>query len=162
MKLRDLEPQRLSTWLTGAIVLLAAVIVWELGWSSAPSVSDDAFRQISTAIPELEKGNFALPHQEAFAEIIDRPLFSNTRRPFVAVTEPRQRQISVVAPPVWDLIGTVITPGKRSALFLSQMSGLFLQLEIGMSSEGWELADVSTDTATLVRGERSHEIRLAQ
>ena len=160
MKIGNLE--RSSTWLAGIIVLLAAVIVWEFSRSSMPSASDDAFSQISAAVPELRGGDFTLPSRDAFAEIIDRPLFSSTRRPFIGTTNAVPQPVNVLAPPVWSLIGTVITPGKRSALFLSQRGGQFIRLEVGMSSEGWELTDVTTDAVTLVRGDRSHKISLSQ
>ena len=160
MDIRNLE--RSSIWLTGIIALLTVVILWELGRSSTPSVSDDAFRRISTALPELHEEEFGLPSRDAFAEIIDRPLFSSTRRPFIGTTNAVPQPVNVLAPPVWSLIGTVITPGKRSALFLSQRGGQFIRLEVGMSSEGWELTDVTTDAVTLVRGDRSHKISLSQ
>jgi len=151
----------LSIWLAGFSALLVAVIVWELSGNFVPSQSDAVFGGTSNALPELNDRNFALSSPDAFAAMIDRPLFSSTRRPFVADAADEPELTNAVSVPTWNLVGTVITPGSRSALFWSQRSGQFIQLDVGMSSEGWELVEVATAAAILKRGDRRYEIELS-
>ena len=151
----------LGKWLVGMNAALAALLAMELTSSFAPSPFGDESQEPAARVPDVELDVFALPGEEHFSALAERPMFSNTRRPFVALAEQPIESAALQAPPGLSLLGTVISQGKRSALFLTRAQE-FIQLDIGMSTEGWELVDLSTDVAVLQRGDTRYELALAQ
>jgi hypothetical protein len=138
--------------LIGIDAVLVAIVTWELARSFVPSGSGITLPELDMTLPNRDVSQFLLPSKQEFAELADRPLFSNTRRPFVD-QEQASQPAAAAPPPALVLVGTVIKPGERSALFLTRATRQFVQLDIGMSHEGWELVDISTDKALLQRQE---------
>lgn len=154
--------QILTRWLVGADIFLAAIITWELALSFVPSGNAAASEEFGIALPDHDSIGFALPAAHELADLTERPLFSSTRRPFEASAAEAPEQAAATPPPALVLIGTVIAPGKRSALFTTRSTRQLIQLDIGMSNGDWELVEVSTDKAVFQRDDTRHEIVLAQ
>lgn len=93
---------------------------------------------------------------EAFEGIIDRPVFSPSRRPAPPPPPtPSRATPSASMPPsppqppplALDLVGIATDPERRVALLRSRQSGLILVLAEGEAVEGWILRRVSSDRA---------------
>ena len=100
-----------------------------------------------------------------FAEIVGRPLFTATRRPFVP-SEPAQARSEPAPaeprrpPPNVRLIGVVIDAGKKRALLRTPEQPRGRWVEEGETIDGWLLRSVQADAAILAFGLGTHELRL--
>lgn len=149
-------------WQLIAAVVSIVVIVITLVRDIVPNSDPSGVDELSRSLAGILAADVGLAPPEAFAEMIERPLFSPARRPPATVAAPAPGTGTPVSKPAWTLIGTVLTPGRRSALFLKPGHREFVRLELGMQEEGWELVDVSTDAAFLERQGRRYEFLLAE
>lgn len=98
----------------------------------------------------------------------ERPIFSASRRP-PAPPAPPPTPIAPVAPPAAEdttpenppltLLGTVIGPNERLAVFLSQASNSVIHRRIGQEESGWVLQSIDGRTTTLEKN--AHQFTLA-
>jgi general secretion pathway protein N len=87
----------------------------------------------------------------------ERPLFSRGRRPLAAAPvvapPPRPLEMVVVAgngdPPPLTLLGTVIGPQDRTAIFMNEGSKAATRLREGERASGWMLVSVGRRSAVL-------------
>jgi general secretion pathway protein N len=152
--------------LLGAVVVALGLANWwvltvEPGASSAESVS--LANLTATAAPTARP--LAERSLSDFGEIVGRPLFTATRRPYVpadpvpvraepAAAEPRR------PPPNVRLIGIVIDAGKKRALLRTPGQPRGRWVEEGETIDGWQVRRVLTDAAILALGPGTHELRL--
>ena len=100
-----------------------------------------------------------------FGEIVRRPLFTATRRPFVpAEPAPRAAEPAPAAParppPNVRLVGVVIDAGKKRALLRTPEQPRGRWFEEGDTIDGWLLRSVAADAAVVAFGRETHELRL--
>ena len=160
MKIQLTRSKIVSLCLSGSCVVLGLVIVGEIASGFGEATGGTAPNTTADVLPQLPSGTFDLPTLDAFAEIVDRPLFNPTRRPLEA--DPGPSAAVPTPPPDWTLIGTVITPNKRSALLWSPRSREFFRLEPGMTNGGWELSEIGPDEVVLQRGATRHQLELSR
>jgi hypothetical protein len=100
-----------------------------------------------------------------FGEIVRRPLFTATRRPYVPA-EPTQRAaepapaVPTRPPPNVRLSGVVIDAGKKRALLRTPEQPRGRWVEEGDTIDGWLLRSVEADAAIVALGGETHELRL--
>lgn len=122
-----------------------------LGWTVSANTEMPA-----TALPP-RTGEMLLPQMPPrnlapnFQAIVERPLFSQSRRPTppkVAVEEPKTQAAPAPPPPplAATLIGIIISPDVKSAV-VRLSSGKSVTVVEGGSIEGWELHRVAPDLA---------------
>lgn len=162
MNTRISRSRMLALCLVAGCALLALVINWEIGSSQDPGRFDRArLNDDANGTPDLPSGEFEFPPLDAFAEFIERPLFSKTRRPYEPPVDAKDKpQPKAVPAPDWVLVGTVITPEKPSALLWDKRHKQFVTLEPGMDSGGWQLVEVAPAVVILERGAARHQIEL--
>ena len=162
MNMRNHRSRMLTLCLLAGCVLMALVITWEFGSSHDWNGTDHVRRGDTIAEPvDLPRGDFELPPIDAFAELVERPFFSNTRRPYEPpVSAQKKPKAKAVPAPDWALLGTVITAEELFALLWDKRNRQFVRLEPGMDSAGWELVAVAPAMITLKRGNASHQIEL--
>ncbi len=97
---------------------------------------------------------------DVLAMIVERPLFSWSRRPYLppeadVVTEapPEARELSV------KLAGTMLAGSSRLALFTHPSKGL-LRLRQGQDVDGWRIVDIRDDEVRLQLGDDITLLRL--
>jgi hypothetical protein len=104
---------------------------------------------------------------DEFWEIVERPLFDETRRPY----EPPEQATQGVAtpppapatpPPRVVLLGMVITPDSRSALLWDELKRESIRASVGTSVSGWELTEITLEGVTLRQGTSTHKIELLE
>lgn len=116
----------------------------------------------------LQETEGDIPLIEAFAEIIERPLFMENRRPYVAPTpvvvrEPEPEPVVLVEPDITEQVSlraTIIIGEKRIALVQELAAGKQRRLAQGEAYNGWILTNVETDGISMQKGEEARQIKL--
>lgn len=113
-------------------------------------------------VPEVKPGGLdkigsTLSALDAYNEIWDRPLFFATRRPAPAsddlpkIEEPPAQPMQI-EPPKVTLKAVVISPKGKTVMLADQTNGATLRLVTGETVQGWAVADIDSETATLRNG----------
>lgn len=139
------SPAHLAAWLAAALILPALA-----GEPSGPPLSSPA-----------------LPHEtmplEAFAALLERPLFSNTRRPALFRSDDGQSLDERQLRDTWRLSGIVLRAGRQSALFSRRPGGERLELEVGMRLEdNWVVERIAEDHVLLLHNQRAVQMLLRE
>jgi len=158
MKARLRTAVKIRVGLSSACIALSVLIAWQLKTPVSGRDSATVIEATAGALPPLSGSVYSLPPLHAYAGLVDRPLFNETRRR-PDVVPPRQSE-QQRARPDWLLIGTVITSAKGSALLWSPRTNQFLHLERGMTEDGWQLADVTRNTVVIESGKARHELAM--
>lgn len=104
---------------------------------------------------------------DAYAEIIERPLFRKTRRP--PEPEPETVEEQPVETPGEDLtaaneryvlIGVIMTPGKNVALLKDLLDGTIERVVDGQRTGEWSVAGIRSGGVSLRRDERVEDLEL--
>lgn len=94
-----------------------------------------------------------------FEEIVRRPLFTASRKPFVVSTEATQTLAGLRSPDI-RLAGVAIDAGKKQALLRTPQQPQGRWVEQGDSIDGWLLQSVRDDAVIVASGQQTHELRL--
>ncbi len=152
---------RLTPFLLIGCVVLAAVLVFE--WRALSRQSDiaggKAARPVSGTELELDRTPYRAPDFAAFAEILERPLFTEGRTPPPAV-EQVTAKAGKPAKLAMRLEGIALTPGARIAVVRDIANNKLLRLAEGAKHQGWLVERVNATSATLRRGEQTQELKL--
>lgn len=109
--------------------------------------------------PELPaEVSFAMAPAETFSAVVERPLFSPTRRPppgGTATIESPEPELDVT------LVGIIISAEERIAIFKAKGVSQFARLSVGDSFQGWTLESIEPDRVSFQRGEIEEYIELA-
>jgi len=141
-------------WLLGvAFIALVFVIYAEIstlltndGLESEDIASPNPSTPISS--PPL----FAMPDRASLAMILERPVFSETRRPS---EDPAGAQAPATD---FTLAGVVISASERSALVKSGNGGMIQRLKEGDDIGGWMLEEIALDRIKIRRGAVEAEV----
>ena len=141
-------------------MILVLVVALELAYPARPAnveitAADDAAR----AIPEFDDTGFEPPQFDEFGDMLDRPLFFESRR----LPEPPKVEAAPSAPPAplrLRLEGIAIAGDSRIAVLRDLDDNRLIQLSEGMNHESWVLQSVSADRATFLRGAEVSELAL--
>jgi hypothetical protein len=151
---------RSKHWAAGIWLLvctcLAGIIVLELSAPLAPQVTAaPPASQLPDLAPPPEP--FDPPPRQMFAEIAARPLFSDSRRPFVPESEPEVKaQDESVA---IELVGTLLTEQGRAALLQPQGQNAQWVLA-GEQVAGWQVVTIERDQVSLRLDEEAKTLEL--
>ena len=145
--------RRTSVFWPLLLTLVSVVLAWsifaELTANPVPEVASIVRidRPLSIA-PAPPAAAFALPPIESFADVLARPIFSQTRRP------PVDDVVVAVAPdPVLDirLRGVVLTGESRIALIIPAGGSDVVRLTENEKFEGWTLIAIEPDQVVFRR-----------
>ncbi|MDB5408906.1 MAG: pilus assembly protein PilZ [Rhodospirillales bacterium] len=104
-------PPYLRSALALIICCLASVIYWEVNLQPGVSMLGRTSAPRSGVIQAIESQDFTMPPLRSFGEVLDRPLFSATRRP-----EAEAAASGTSQPTPSRLIGIVFSEFKRLAI----------------------------------------------
>jgi hypothetical protein len=152
--------QRSTHWATGIWFLLcmalAGIVALELSLPLAPQVTAAL---PAAPLPEFAPGPdpFDPPPRQAFAEIAARPLFSQSRRPFVPEIEgeeltPNER-IGI------ELVGTLLTEQAWAALLQPQGQNA-RWLRAGERIAGWQVETIERNQVSLHLDDQAKTLKL--
>ena len=156
-----------SPFSTGVLALaclaLGAVValLWVEDVSLAPEVT--AAAPSLPELPEREPVAFEAPAPDAFAVIGERPLFSPSRRPFVAPAAVEAPTAPVEAPSeplLAELVGVVLTTKQRAAMVQEEGASAPRRVAVGQSVAGWRVVEVERSRAVFQRGDETQVLEL--
>ena len=155
---------RLTPALLTACVLFGVIVAFEwlaLSRQNDTATGNDA-QPAATADAQPTRATYVAPDFEAFGEILERPLFTEGRTP---PEPPTPEQAAVLKPGMqakltMRLEGIALTPEARIALVRDISSNTLLRLAEGATHQGWVVESIHATSATLKRGEQSHELTL--
>ena len=140
-------------WLTGVSLVLACVIYAEI---RAPAVVEASPLQAKAAesLPAPKAPSWpAIPTKSKFAEIIDRPLFSSSRRAQSAETS-----VAATQSMGFSLLGIVISTDAPVALLKPDTGGAPLSARQGDEISGWRVARIEPDRVVILHDTVEREL----
>jgi hypothetical protein len=146
--------------------LLAAIAVMAVGMSwiisrPAPDLDSRPIPEWTPNIISSTKNSFQAPRPVDLQEILARPLFRQSRRPFdasrvVAVAPPPVQPIApaplpvpAAAPPQFTAKGIVFSGSYRTALIVKPDSPDGTWVTKGVELEGWQVVDITDAAVTM-------------
>jgi hypothetical protein len=152
----------LLLWWVPFAVALAAVIGWETDWGEAlfkpAEVSPAPVGKVVT--PSLLPEYKASPEPEAYAEVVDRPLFSPTRRQAPPPPPPEPPK-QVMQTGQYALTGTVQVGDKMYAFLRGTRDGKGIRAAQGdLLAGGIKLAKVEPGRVVLTQYDSEEEVRM--
>ena len=159
--------RRGSGWLAPALMLgVCAALAWtvyreiRLGREiqlGAPVPVEVAGGQ-APPLPDLPADpSFVMAPAESFSAILERPLFSPTRRPPAEGTvtiESAEPELEVT------VVGIIISSEEQIAIIKPKGESRFVRLSEGDSFQGWILETIEPDRITFQRGDIEEHIEL--
>lgn len=144
--------------LLGLVCLLLAWVIYEQV-AQNPTIKamkpSDVAEAGAAAIQRSEAATFSVPDRQSLAVILERPLFTQTRRPSgIAAGGAQGMAVD------FSLSGVVISGSVRSALIRSGTNGIVQQLKVGETIGGWTLVEVAADRVVVRRDAVETEVFL--
>lgn len=137
-------------------LMLGATLYRELGGGSAPgAVAPAALPAAAAPLPPAPAAA-GLPPLGAFAEVLQRPLFAETRRP----PPPEAAQDTLGAADGFTLLGTIIAGNGKSALIRYGRPPKLARLGEGQAVEGWTVREILPDRVLLEHGATRRALKL--
>ncbi|MHA1152893.1 MAG: hypothetical protein ACTSQ7_09565 [Alphaproteobacteria bacterium] len=153
--------RRGSGWLTptlwlGVCLALAALVYVQAGMEArGPAPSGGGETPPLAALPA--QPYYEMASLEDFSAILERPLFSPTRRPpvqGVAAVDAPESRIQVT------LVGVIIASEEQIAIVRLSDASRFARLSVGDSFQGWILETIEPSRITFRRGDVKEHIEL--
>lgn len=154
-------PGATVSWLAVSAVL-AGIVALEISENVplAPTVTAAPVETVLAEPVDLDFSVMAALSSDLLDDIVERPLFSTSRRPFEPVIE---EQPQVVSAPNWQLslqlVGTMLSDSSKIVLLKHPANGL-LRLRQGQVVEGWEIGEIGNNLVELRRGDEVAWLRL--
>jgi len=105
-------------------------------------------------LPEISN-RFTLPPLASFAEVIERPLFSSSRRPMASETRQHiDRPLSA------SLAGIVISASSSSIIVAQGDPPLLTRLKQGDELDGWSVGSIEPNRVLFRRGSEEQQLKL--
>lgn len=139
------------TWVAAAL----ALVVWA-EWSFWPE--DDQTQSHAELLPEpampvLTEREFRLPAFSVYREIVERPLFSRSRRPRRAAALPAETEYERF--PIGIRLQAVVTAsGGRAVVVHDAKSKATRYVGVDAIVRGWRIVEIRSDGVVLERGGR--------
>jgi len=152
----------LMWWWLPVAAALAAVVAWETDWGEAVHKPlslpppPEARPVAPTLLPEYK----AAAGAEAYAEVVERPLFSPTRRPAPPPPPPEQPKPQMQTGQ-YQLTGTIQVGDKLYAFLKEVKSGKGLRAAQGdVLASGLKLAKVDPDRVVFSQFDSEEEVKM--
>ena len=146
--------------MAGLSLLLAGVLLWE--WERGMGLQRDLLKlrkmPVTAVPPQKILPEFSLPDPETgFPELLARPIFSTSRRTFVAAAP---EDAGAMKKGQFVLVGVLISPRQRSALLRDVATGKTETVaQVGVV-RGMTVGQVMPGRVVLRQGEESEELLL--
>ena len=154
--------------LLGLCVIFTTILLFELNPEYSNNIKSEVIDvDLSPTDSGIALKKFVFPKITAFNEIIERPLFNETRLPFETGkpeqtvvdtrknnTKARNKQEQL------SLNAVVMTPDKQIAIIQSGPGKDLQRVALGEAIEGWTLDDVSSHSIRLVKGKEIKDLEL--
>ena len=129
---------RIQTLFIGLTAAVCVLLGWTIQHEMTALPSTRAAAPAADPIAPAAPASFAVPDRDSLAVIVERPVFSESRRPGEAVEGPALALD-------FTLVGVVISGRERSALVQSPHGGAVQRLAEGEEVSGWIVVDIAPD-----------------
>ena len=140
--------------------LLAGILAFEIMYG--PLMPEDPQASLSgrTEKPfdSLSDTPLQKPAISTFAEIVERPLFTQSRRP--APKKDTKVAEAAVKPETFELIGVIISPAGRMALLRTLATSEIVRAVEGQTVGGWEVRTIKPTQIVLQQGDDSQVLKI--
>jgi hypothetical protein len=138
-------------------VALAVLLAFEVAGTSRSRIPAGTVRPVTPAPAKLLPPVTPTPAEQAYPEVVARPLFTPTRRP-----APAQQ---VAAAPTFNrgqfqLLGVIIAGNSKTAMLREKASGKIHRVDLGREVNGIKVASIERDTVTLAQGGETEVVPL--
>ena len=139
---------------------LSLIVVIELLGSARIEGSESIVSgQGAAELPSISEAVYLPPRLDDMTEILDRPLFFADRK-MPPEPKPGTEPVAPPTPLRLTLEGVAITSESRIAVLRNLNNNQLLQLEEGMSHEGWTLDGVTASGVSFKRGAQVADLTL--
>jgi hypothetical protein len=150
--------------ITVALLALGGVLALLLSWQLLfpPHLKQETAPGVQPKAPSVAgKGEFSLPPLKHYQEIVERPLFIQTRKPVPpADVKTTAKSSTRSALPVDYLAAIVITPQKRFVLLRGPKDKKIFRLAKGEEKDGWTLHEIKDEEVLFSRDNEKELLRL--
>ncbi len=146
-----------SAFLLGVCLALAALVYAQVQMEAPGPAPAGAGGETPPLAALPAPPSYAMAPVEDFSTILERPLFSPTRRP------PAEGVAAAAAPePALQvtLVGVIISSEEQIAIVRLKDAGRFARLSVGDSFQGWVLDSIEPSRVTFRRGDLEEHIEL--
>lgn len=141
---------------------IASLLIWRLSQppvthshTASAALSDTQTTQVSIPPVNFQRLAIITPVQQQ--QIIQRPLFTASRRPVSTVSQLQQRS-PVTELTDWRLSGIITTDQVALAMF--KTDGDSKALQPGMRLDGWTVTQINRASVTLRQGDEQIQLKL--
>ena len=156
MKSKNTKRSVLPSLMAGAGLVMACIVYAEV--RARPTIESRTLPQATAAearIASLPPQRQAMPEKARFSAIVERPLFSSSRRP------PSEEMAVAAAPtPDFSLFGVVISTGEPFALVKPGGGGDPVRVKEGEEISGWTVDRIESDRILIRHGRTEGELLL--
>jgi hypothetical protein len=159
---QKLQPYALTLVLLGITVFAGISLTAEWFYLKNNNKTLSAARAPSVDAPPEEKlasDIFKLPELSQFDQLVERPLFMETRRPSPPLPPGPPAKTEPPAPVTFKLMGVLETPEGRMAL-IADAKGKYKRFKLNDSVDGWEIASIKPDGLILQNGGTNEDLAL--
>ena len=148
-----------TVWLLGCCAVFTVVLTtqWLLP-ASAGMTHESGANTGDAGLPAARATDYAPPSIDAHAAVLEQPLFFKDRK--LPVKPVAEQAAAPQTPLRLKLEGVVLVADSKVAVLRSLADNKLLQLAPGMVHSGWNLEDVTADSATFKRGEQRSTLSL--
>ena len=140
--------------------LLAGILAFEIMYG--PLMPEDPQASLSgrteKPVDSLSDTPLQKPAISTFAEIVERPLFTQSRRP--APKKDTRVAEAAVKPETFELIGVIISPAGRMALLRALATSEIVRAVEGQNVGGWEVHTIKPTQVVLRQGDDSQMLKI--
>jgi hypothetical protein len=144
----------LPALLAGGCVAVGALLAVELEWLSRDEVVAPPSRLAAVPRQETAPSTFRMPPLASLREVVDRPLFSESRRP--APAEASKEPTAKL--PNLTLVGIFLSADRRQALVERGQPPRVEWISERQALEGWTVETIGPDRIILARTDARQEI----
>lgn len=155
--LRDFAPALIM--LAGSLLLtLILLLEWSHDLSRRAELRAPQSPTSAEIASEVSESSTALKGVEGYSQMVERPLFTENRRPAededsAAASQAEQTPLD------FKLMGVMLTPQIKAALFLDARNK-YKRVRLNNSMNGWTLVDIATDRVSLEQAGERRELLL--
>jgi type II secretory pathway component PulC len=155
------NPGAIVTWLAVSAGL-TGVVALEMSESVplAPTVTAATVDTAAPAPVDVDLATVSALSPDALDDIMARPLFAASRRPFEPTVDEQPVAVSAPDQPLsLQLVGTMLSPSSSMVLLKHPSKGL-LRLRQGQVVEGWKIGEIGNNRVELRRAGEVEQLRL--
>jgi len=139
--------------------LLAGILAFEIMYGPLmPEDPQASSGRTEKPVDSLSDTPLQKPAISTFAEIVERPLFTQSRRP--APKKDTKVAEAAVKPETFELIGVIISPAGRMALLRTLATSEIVRAVEGQTVGGWEVRTIKPTQIVLQQGDDSQVLKI--